>query len=251
MTRRDTTPARRFRPGFWATAITLVCVAILVGLGTWQLERREWKAGLLARIGERVAAEPAPLPARIDDPQEWDYRRVAVAGRFRHDLEMPISARTLDGRIGYHLVTPLERGDGPPVLVDRGWIPVDRRDPASRPESRPDAPVRLTGIARVPPPPGWFQPDNQPGENVWYWIDLDAMAARAGFEAVAPVIVEAGPGPDPEALPIGGRTRLSVPNNHLQYALTWYSLAVVLIAVYVTFHWRRPPPGPRRPTGPS
>jgi surfeit locus 1 family protein len=244
MTRRDTPSGRRFQPGFRATAITLVCLTVLVGLGTWQLERREWKAGLLARIGERIAADPVPLPARVADPGAWDYRRVTVAGRFRHELEMPISARTLDGRIGYHLVTPLEREDGPPVLVDRGWIPVDRLDPASRPGSRPEGPVHLAGIARVPPPPGWFQPDNRPGDNVWYWIDLDAMAARAGLGAAAPVIVEAGPGPDPAALPVGGRTRLSVPNNHLQYALTWYGLAAVLIAVYVAFHWRRRPMGP-------
>ncbi|HEV7367778.1 SURF1 family protein, partial [Arenibaculum sp.] len=205
---------------------------------------------MLARVGERIAAEPVPLPARIDDPERWDYRRVTVAGRFRHDLEMPIAARTYEGRIGYHLVTPLERAEGPPVLVDRGWIPADRLDPASRPESVAQETATLSGIARIPSPPGWFQPDNRPRDNAWYWIDREAMAARAGLGPVAPVVVEAGAGAGQEGLPVGGRTRLSVPNNHLQYALTWYSLAVVLIAIYVSFHWRRPS-GPGRPSGPS
>lgn len=233
------TAGRQGRPILFATIFTLFGLVLLVGLGTWQVERLHWKTALIERIEGRIAAEPAPLPARIDDPGTWDYRRVRLRGTWRHDDEMPIAAKTFEGRIGYHLVTPLDRADGGgTVLVNRGWIPVERLDPSTRPESRPRGEVDVTGVARMPPPPGWMQPDNEPAANAWYWVDPDAMAARIGTP-VAPVIVEAAAG-GPGELPVGGQTRLHIPNNHLQYALTWYGLAVVLLAVYVAYLWRRP-----------
>lgn len=230
---------RRRGPASIPTLFTLFGLAVLIGLGTWQVERLQWKTALIERIESRLTAEPAPLPASIEDPDAWDYRRVEVRGTWRHEGEMPLSARTLEGRIGYHVVTPLDRADGGgTVLVNRGWIPVDRLDPATRPESFPEGEVVVTGISRVPPPKGWMQPDNDPAANTWYWVDLEAMAARSGGP-VAPVILEAAAGP-PGGLPVGGQTRLHIPNNHLQYVVTWYGLAVVLLAVYVTYQWRRP-----------
>lgn len=236
---RPDTGGRSRRPALFATLFTLFGLVLLIGLGTWQLERLRWKTALIERIEGRLTAEPAPLPATIDDPDAWDFRRVEVRGSWRHEAEMPLSARTLEGRIGYHIVTPLDRADGGgTVLVNRGWIPAERLDPGTRPESRPQGEVTVAGIARDPPPPGWMQPDNDPAANTWYWIDLDAMASRAGGP-VAPVIVEAAAGA-PGELPVGGQTRLHIPNNHLQYVLTWYGLAAVLLVIYVTHQWRRP-----------
>ncbi|MEQ8968503.1 MAG: SURF1 family protein [Azospirillaceae bacterium] len=223
------------RPRFWPTVLTVPALIVLIGLGTWQLQRLAWKTDLLDRIGERMSAAPAPLPARLDDPEAWDYRRVTLAGRFAEGETLHWVARTHDGQAGVELITPLVRADGRPVLVNRGWVPEGAVDAVGPP---PTGPVTIQGVARVPPPRGWMRPDNDPDANTWYWVDLDAMAAAAGLAEAAPVLVQAAD-TDPDALPVGDRTRVTIPNDHLEYALTWYGLAVVLIGVYVAYHRRR------------
>ncbi|NBB82242.1 MAG: SURF1 family protein [Alphaproteobacteria bacterium] len=230
------TARRRFRPTLSATVFAIPALAILIGLGTWQLQRLEWKTELLDRIDSRLAAEPAPLPATVDDPDRWDYRPVTLDGRFDHDAELRLVARTLDGAVGVQLITPLIRpDDAEPVLVNRGWAPEADLDAVARPVG----PISLTGVAQLPPQRGWLQPDNEPAANQWYWTDPPAMADAAGLDRVAPVIVYAADA-DPDRLPVGDQVRVDIPNNHLDYALTWYGLAVVLIGVYIAFHWRRP-----------
>jgi surfeit locus 1 family protein len=239
---------RRFRPGLAATLFTVAAVAIMLGLGTWQVERLAWKNALIERIESGLRAAPVPLPSAIENPADWDFRRVSVTGRFLHDHELDLAARSMNGRIGYQIVTPLKRDDGSLVLVNRGWVPLDKRAPESRPEGLPNGTVTVEGVARVPAPQGWMQPDNDPIANMWFWYDVPRMAAQvgpagadpgAGAGEPLPVIVEAGDAPNPGGFPIGGRTNVNIANNHLQYAFTWYSLAVTLIVIYFVFHWRR------------
>jgi len=235
---------RFVRPRLWPTLLTVPSLVVLIGLGTWQLQRLAWKTDLLDRIEARMAAAPAPLPADLDDPAAWDYRRVTATGRFRPETTLHWVARTHDGQTGVDLITPLVRDDGTAVLVNRGWVPAET-DPGAAPP--PGGTVAVEGVARVPPPRGWMRPDNDPAANVWYWVDLDAMAAAAGLDNPAPVLLQAADA-DPDALPVGGRTRVSIPNDHLEYALTWYGLAVVLVGVYVAYHRRRDDAAaPRRP----
>jgi surfeit locus 1 family protein len=232
---------RRFRPGLAATLFTLIAVTIMVGLGTWQVERLAWKNALIDRIESGLRAAPAALPARVENPADWDFRRVSVTGQFLHDHELDLAARSMNGRIGYQIVTPLKRDDGTLVLVNRGWVPLEKRDPASRPEGLPAGMVTIEGVARVPAERGWMQPDNDPATNMWFWYDIPAMAARAGVSAseALPVVIEAGAAANPGGFPIGGQTNVNIANNHLQYAFTWYSLAITLIVIYFVFHWRR------------
>jgi surfeit locus 1 family protein len=229
------------RRRLWATLIALPMLAVLIGLGAWQLERREWKLALIAELETQLAAPPAPLPAVIDNPVAWNYRRVTARGRFDHAAELHVPARTYQSQAGWHVVTPLLRADGAAVLVDRGWVTDAAIDPASRPESLVAGEVEIGGILRVPTPPGWLIPDNRPEANQWYWLDLPAMAAAAGIDGpVLPLVLEAELGP-PGALPIGGQTRVELPNDHLQYALTWFSLAAVLAVIFILSVRRRPP----------
>jgi surfeit locus 1 family protein len=230
---------RRFRPGLAATLFTLAAVAIMVGLGTWQVERLAWKNALIERIESGMRAAPLPLPARVENPAEWDFRRVSVTGRFLHDHEIDLAARSMNGRVGYQIVTPLKRDDGTLVLVNRGWVPLEKRDPASRPEGLPTGMVTVEGVARVPAEQGWMQPDNDPAKNMWFWYDIPAMAAQAGGGNPLPVVIEAGDAANPGGFPIGGQTNVNIVNNHLQYAFTWYSFAITLIVIYFVFHWRR------------
>ncbi len=238
-------PSVGFRPRLVPTLLAVPMLAILVTLGVWQLERLEWKTALIDRIEARLDAPAATLPAGIADPAAWEYRRVAVEGRFLHDRELYLAGRAHERRLGYHVVTPLVRADvpgDPVILVDRGWVPEPARDPATRPESLPAGTVRVEGIARLPAEPGWFTPDNRPAANEWYWRDLPAMAAAVGMAPAAPLFLEAADR-DPDSLPIGGRTRIDLPNNHLQYALTWFALALALLAIYIAYHRPRAPSG--------
>ena len=144
-------------------------------------------------------------------------------------------------RVAHDLVRlPLLREDGPAVLVDRGWVPADRAHPAARRDGQIEGPVTVTGIARYrgADEPGWFTPANEPEQRMWFSYDLPALERALGL-SLLPVVVEADDRPNPGGLPLGGLTRIELPNNHLQYAITWYGLAAALLAVYVAFGLRR------------
>jgi surfeit locus 1 family protein len=237
---RSARVAARFRPGLSPTLAALAGLLVLLGLGTWQVERLYWKERLIAERRAGLAASPEPLPTAVEDWRTFDFRRVSVAGEFRHDLEQLFGAYAQDGRLGHHVLTPLIRPGGAAVLVDRGWVPADKAHPAARREGQIQGEVRLAGIARYrgSDRPGWFRPDNQPEAGLWFWYDLPALEEALGLELL-PVVVEADATANPGGLPIGGRTRVDLPNNHLQYAITWYGLAAVLVAVYVAFGMQR------------
>jgi surfeit locus 1 family protein len=232
--------ALRFRPRPWPTLAALGALAVLLALGTWQVERLHWKQALIAEREAQLAAPPEPLPAETDDWRAWDFRRVTVAGDFDHDREQLFGVAAVDGRVGHHVLTPLIRADGPPVLVDRGWVPADQAHPAARRQGQLEGQVEITGIARYRGDgrPGWFTPDNEPEQRLWYSYDLPALEAAVGLELL-PVVVEADAMPNPGGLPIGGQARLALPNDHLQYAITWYGLAAGLVAIYVAFSLER------------
>ncbi|MBI1208379.1 MAG: SURF1 family protein [Azospirillum sp.] len=239
---------KQFRPTFWPTLFTVPAVLVMLGLGTWQLERLAWKTALIERIERQLAEAPGPLPARPEALGALEYRRFTVTGRFLHAKEMLLAARSLRGNIGYQVITPLERNDladGGWVLVNRGWVPQTQRDPANRAEGQVAGTVMVEGVVRVPRGQGWMQPDNRPEQNFWLWVDLTAMAKFAGLSAVAPVVLEAGPALNPGGLPIGGQARVELPNDHLQYAATWYILAVSLSVIFFLYHWRREEPAPQ------
>ncbi|MFC5311541.1 SURF1 family protein [Azospirillum rugosum] len=236
-----TAEPRRFRPSLWATLTTVPAVLVMLALGTWQVQRLHWKDELIHRVEQRLHAAPAPLPATIADPADFEFRPVTLSGRFLNDKEMRLIARPHQGQVGYEVLTPLERADGAGVvLVNRGFVPMDKRDPATRPDSRVEGPVTLTGMVRLPQPAGWLQPDNRPGADAWMRIDPPVMAASVGLPNVAPVVVEALPDPSRGSAPLNGiQPQVELPNNHLQYAITWYSLAATLIVVYVLSQRRR------------
>jgi surfeit locus 1 family protein len=235
----------KFRPTLWPTLFTLPVLIVLVGLGIWQLERLQWKEQLIADRTARTTAAPVALPAAgaslgADEIAALDFRRAAATGMFLHDRELLLTARTMAGAVGYQIVTPLRLSDGGFLLVNRGWVPEDRKDPASRLEGQVAGSVEVDGVMRAPAAQHWLQPDNEPAENVWFWADLPAMAAASGVsERVVPLFLEAGSAPNPGGYPIGGQTRINLPNDHLQYAITWFSLAAALAVIYVVYHRRR------------
>mgnify|MGYP000876557823 CR=1 FL=1 len=235
--------------------LALICgipvLAVLIGLGTWQVQRLHWKEALLATIDQRIHAAPEPLSeveARFKATGDVDYWPVTVSGTFLHGGERHFFA-TNEGQSGFYIYTPLELADERFLLVNRGFVPYDDKDPGTRPEGQVAGEVTVTGLARNPlaEKPSSMVPDNDLAKNIFYWKDRDQMAATAGLPSDAqlvPFFVDADDTPNPGGLPVGGVTIIDLPNSHLQYAVTWYGLAAALAGVLAVWLWRSRKPRP-------
>jgi surfeit locus 1 family protein len=219
--------------------VALVMILVLLGLGTWQMQRLHWKQALIA---ERTAALDAPAisleasdltPDRLD--QLADYRRVSVTGSFLNDHEFYLASQVKGDLSGWHVITPLKLADGSAVLVDRGFVPDARKPPESRKDGLLSGTLTITGILHRPRKPGSFTPPNEPANDVWYTIDPAAMAGAAGLATLPAIVIDAGKDPVPGGYPVGGQTVLMLDNPHLQYAITWYGLAGLLLVTYLLY----------------
>lgn len=239
-----TAGTRGFRPQLWPTLFTLPVVLLCLGLGWWQIQRLYWKEGLIAQRAAAVAAAPVAVPGAAA-ARGMAFRPVTDAGVLLNAKEIFLGAISDAGESGFQVLTPLREPGGRIVFVNRGFIPAALKDPQKRAAGEPSGPVRIKGLLRLPPAgkPGWLLPDNRPDLNYWFWVDLPEMAAAQKLDRVAPFYIDAGAAPNPGGWPKGGVTRLALPNNHLQYAITWFSLAVALIVIYVLYHRRNARPG--------
>jgi len=210
----------------------VLCLTLAAGfaaLGVWQVERLQWKEALIARVEARLTAAPVTPPTAGDWSPEAVYTRVAVSGVFEHDRETLVQAVTEQGP-GWWVVTPLRTGGGI-ILINRGFVPDDRRRPDSRPGGQAPGPVSLTGLLRESEPRGGFLRSNAPEAGRWYSRDVEAIARARGLtEPVAPYFIDADATPNPGGFPIGGLTVVKFPNSHLIYALTWLGLCGLSLA---------------------
>lgn len=247
MTDIESPAPRRKLPVF--TGITvLIALAILISLGTWQVERLHWKEGLLADIAERRAAAPVPLAdieAMAAQGCDIEYRTVTATGRYINNKERHFFA-TWRGQTGYYIYTPLQLADGRYLFVNRGFVPYENKEPEMRMQGQLTDQQTVTGLARakLPGKPSSLVPDNDVAKNIFYWKDLDVMASSVDLDKadVLPFFLDADSTPNPAGFPIGGVTQVDLPNDHLQYAFTWYGLAAVLLVV-VAISWFRPRKG--------
>lgn len=218
--------ARRRRTPAFLIGLASIALLLFVGfcaLGVWQVQRLAWKRDLITRVDTRIHALPAPAPASASKADE--YRRVVATGTFLHDKAALVQASTVRGP-GYWVLTPLRRADGAILFVNRGFVP-DRRTTYGRPAGA----VRVTGLVRLTEPDGGFLRANDPAANRWYSRDIAAIA-RSRNIAAAPYFIDAQASPTP-GYPIGGLTVVRFPNNHLQYAITWFALAAMTVAGYI------------------
>ncbi|WP_075217005.1 SURF1 family protein [Mongoliimonas terrestris] len=226
------------------TIAALVALAVLLGLGTWQVERLGWKEDLIARVNARITAEPGPIPgydAWDDlDPVAIEYQPVTFEGRYDHSREIHVFIALTQpkgpvGGQGYFVLTPAETREGLWVFVNRGFVPLDRKDPTSRAEGQVEGFHTITGLTRPPEEPSWVSPEDDVERNIWFVRDPERMADAVGLypDRVAPFTVDVFAGESPGGLPQGGETVIAFSNNHLQYAITWYGLALALVVVFV------------------
>jgi surfeit locus 1 family protein len=223
---------------FWPTLWSGMGLIILLSLGTWQLARLQWKEGLIAAREAGLHSAPTELPATLSAARALEFHPVRAEGEFLNDRELYVNDISDSGAAGFAIVTPLRLADGTVLLVDRGFVPTEREAPETRQAGEIAGPVRVTGLLRIAAEgkPGWFTPDNDPARNSWFYVDIAAMAKAAGIEGpVLQFYVAADASPNPGGFPQGGQSVTDLPNNHLQYAITWYALALALIAIYIRF----------------
>jgi surfeit locus 1 family protein len=236
----------------------LLLIVLFAGLGTWQVQRLQWKLALIDRVESRVHAAPAAPPP----PARWgqisaasdEYRRVRLAGTFLYQFTTPVQAVS-DLGSGYWLLTPLCTVDGYIVLVNRGFVPLEKggagKYPANAAEPQAAHHVEqfckramgpglrrddgVTGLLRISEPGGGFMRDNDPRRNRWYSRDVQAIATARGLYNVAPYFVDAAKDQDPAGAPdhpVGGLTVIAFHNSHLVYAFTWYALALMVAVAW-------------------
>jgi surfeit locus 1 family protein len=253
---QEAAPRRRsFTTLFTLAVCALLLFAGFIALGTWQLQRLQWKVELIERVEQRVHAAPVPAPG----PEHWphvnaeadEYRHVRVTGTFLYELTTRVQATTALGG-GYWLLTPLRSRNGYVVLVNRGFIPAKapdrgRRDSSNETRGTRDAHEHqshagrgvsvVNGLLRMSEPGGAYLRNNDPAANRWYSRDVQAIAAARGLPEIAPYFMDADARQEPADeksgegsadAPIGGLTVISFQNNHLVYALTWYALALMV-----------------------
>lgn len=224
-----------FRPLPVFTLFMAVMLAILLSLGVWQVNRLHWKLGLIAQVNRNLTLPPVSLDTALKMGKDAEYRRVALTGRFEHTKEAYVYG-IVNGAPGYHVVTPLTMPDGRVLLVDRGIVPDELRDPGKRKAGQVDGVQRVVGVWRTPDPPGTFTPNPDRAHRIWYSRDVKDITAVDHVSLAAPVIVEADATPNPGGWPKGGQTVVTFRNEHLSYAVTWFGLAATLIGVYIAFH---------------
>lgn len=219
------------------TIFTICAFVVLMILGTWQVKRLVWKNYTIEEISQR-----GEMPA-IDLSKEWvnidtmKYRKIAMKGHFLHNNEIHLftGPREMRGDPGYNILTPFELKNGDVVLVDRGWVPATQKERSSRPETLVQGDISIVGMLQSGEHQGMFTPDNNIAKNLWFWLDMPAIAGFTGkqFDNVYVRALENSGAEN--GLPIAGKATVEIRNDHLQYAIIWYSLGIILLAIYTIY----------------
>ena len=218
-----------FRRLMFPAILSLVLTCVAVSLGIWQVERLAWKTDLLARID---AAEAAPALPLTNDPAQ--FTKTAVTGIFRPMPPALYGAEVRDTqagpRMGARLILPLDRPNAPPILIDRGWAPTDREPPPA-----PKAAVTIEGYIRTTDRPGWFAATDDLAARRFYTLDPRKMAESLGAPDAVPYVLIALGKATIQTFPQPATALPRPPNDHLAYAVTWFSLAAILVIIFAIY----------------
>jgi surfeit locus 1 family protein len=225
---------------FTATIATVAGLVLLLGLGTWQLQRKAWKEKLIATVTGRITQAPQALAPRAQWPaltaDEREYAHVKFTATFLSgEAYVYTAGSSLRPDVtdqGFWVFAPAKLDDGAVILINRGFVPTERQDPATRAQGVPNGPVEIVGYVRWPEERGMFAPADDIKANLFFTRDQNAMAAAHHWQLDAPFYVDQEAPVPPGGLPKPGKIEVHLPNNHWQYALTWYGLALALIGVY-------------------
>jgi surfeit locus 1 family protein len=237
------------KPRSWLGLLipAVLAFAVLVALGTWQIKRKAWKEGLIATLNQRLTAPPIALPPPATwpnlDQARYEYSRVKFSAQFESDKDALVYAvatvfRPDASGEGFWVFAPARLADGSLVVVNRGFVPKDLWNSNLRPEGETAGSVEITGVLRWPDEAHWFTPKPDAVHNLWFLRDPVTIAAAKGWAHVSPFYVEQETPVPPGGWPRPGKLVVSLPNNHLQYALTWYGLALVLVVMFAMYAFK-------------
>ncbi|MCH2546644.1 MAG: SURF1 family protein [Alphaproteobacteria bacterium] len=230
-----------YKPTKGPILITILLVGLCLVLGIWQIQRLQWKQGLIAEMQaatqERIIKDT--LPKDLNSLQQNNFYAIVLPGEFMHEHEMHMIGRSINGQPGYNVLTPFRiADDGRMILVNRGWIPQDKKKPEDRPEDvRFGGIVFASGFVSVPQGGSMFLPDHDVAGNVWFWPDIARINKEKNLDLPPVVIESVNANPVPDTLPIA-RTGVNVElrNDHLNYALMWFSLSFAGLVIFFIYH---------------
>jgi surfeit locus 1 family protein len=222
--KRSSIAFMQFRKPETIPLLFIICSTLMLsGLGLWQVERLQWKNELIAQI-EKAQAEPV-LSALTEEL----YRRVELSGTWVLDKTLHVVGKPqLVNGNGYFLLTPLTLGDGKSVLVNRGWVPSGWKDDSQKH-------AQVSGVIRPARGKRLFTPENYPEKNIWFYEDIAAMEAATGL-ALEDAVVEAVGPRNSTTYPYPSDGKISLRNDHLGYAITWFGLAFIGIFMFGAYH---------------
>ena len=230
---------RRFnRPRPIAWLFFIAGFGMMLALGCWQLERLQWKRDLIARIEESHTKAPVTaLPEDADAVKALEFHYAELTGRYDPKVEFHITPRYLKSELGYHIFTPFVMEDGNTVLVNRGWVPAAQKERDKRPGSdAPKGKVTVSGMLRLSADRNRFTPPNNPKDNLWFGRDVTAMAEHAGLAHVVPVSLDIIGEQHMDQLPVPSDGAVNLLNDHLQYAITWFAIALGILVIFLVYH---------------
>lgn len=218
--------------------MSLSAIILLFGLGIWQLQRLAWKEALIADI-ERAAQE-TPLQGLPQSVEEMKARRFHIAeltGEYLPEPELHLAARYFRSQLGYSVFNPFRLTDGRIVLVNRGWIPAQRKSADKHPAA-PTGPQMIRVQIRTSNERNYFTPENQPQKNVWFGRDVDAMGEYARL-SVLPISLDVVGTQSPDILPVPSEGMITLRNDHLGYAITWFGVGLAVLVISVLYHRKK------------
>lgn len=241
----------RAKPSLWFVSFMVMLMLVCLGLGTWQLNRLEQKLTLISRVEARISAEPISLPPAAEwsafDVEIYDFQPVQLSGTYVPDQTILVFTKLADpvgpkSGVGYWVVTPLVLNTGGTVFVNRGFIPEATKDlfsPLGLGQT-PTGVQSIAGIARTSEAENTFTPGPDTAKRIDYVRNIDRLTAMVpiGLAPIAPVYVNAN-ATEPDTLPQGGETKIDFPNRHMEYAITWFSLAGVILVMTGIWLWHR------------
>ena len=229
-----------FKPVFWPTVFFVFSFVILVSLGTWQVKRLIWKNDLINFYLKQSTNNIINLHKENFVSEEIEYRKVRLTGKFLNKMEVHITGKTYEGNAGFHVITPFLMQNGNYVLVNRGWVSENYKEAKSRSFSLINEETSVIGIIRYPQKKGYFVPENEPDNGFWFTIKPTEIKKHLKIDKETFIIkfyVDALRQEKKINLPIGIKEKINIRNQHLSYAITWYSLAIVLMIIYLSYHY--------------
>lgn len=219
--------------------MSLAAFVLMMGLGIWQLQRLEWKEGLIANIEKTQNERPSEILPPDTELQNHPFARYLVSGSFLNEHEFHLAARDYMAQRGYHILTPFRMDDGRIILLNRGWVPQEKKKAETRPESLIEGPT--TQLIRLRPDKdrNYFTPDASPKDNLWFWKNLEGMEKYSGL-VLTPVTADVLGEQSMEHLPIPLEDKMILRNDHLGYALTWFMVGIAVAIIFIVYHRKKP-----------